>query len=291
MINKKYLTFFLIFVIAFTLISCKTTRRISSEKVRPMGAGKLYTNVTSNYLPYNTLSIKFDVNIKFDDIDRTLGGTLRIRKDSLIWISITPALGIEVARIQFTPDSIMFMNKLKNEYFVKSYDYFDNKFQTDLSFKDLQAIFTNEIFLYSETDEENNERLNTDNKEERFYRKTFISTTDSNLYVLKTQRKHKIRKYIKKNKTADFIVETLSITPDIFKISNISVIDYSEKRTLNIQYSDFIDVNTKVMPSVIKMQIETSQKQMNADIKYNKVTVNSDVSFPFKITDKYKRTE
>ncbi len=291
MINKKYLTFFLIFVIAFTLISCKTTRIISSEKVRQMGAGKLYTNVTSNYLPYNTLSIKFDINIKFDDIDKSIGGTLRIKKDSLIWISLTPALGIEVARIQFTPDSIMFMNKLKNEYSSKTYEYFDNKFQTDLSFNDLQAIFTNEIFLYSDTDEENNEKLNTDNKEERFYRKTFISTTDSNLYVLKTQRKHKIKKYIKKNKTVDFIVETLSILPNMFKISNISVIDYNEKRTLNIQYSDFIDVNYKVMPSVIKMQIETAQKQMNAEIKYNKITVNSDVSFPFKISDKYKRVE
>jgi len=290
-INKKYLTFFLIVVITISVISCKTTRKISSEKVRPMGAGKLYSLVSGNYLPYNTLSIKFDVNIKSDEIDRSIGGTLRIRKDSLIWVSISPALGIEAARLQFTPDSIMFVNKMKNEYFVKSYDYFDYKFQTDLSFSDLQSIFTNEIFLYSENDEENNERLNTDNKEERFYRKTFISTTDSNLYVLKTQRKHKIKKYIKKNKNKDFIVETLSITPDIFKISNISVTDYGEKRTLNIQYSEFIDVNNKVMPTLIKMQVETSQKNMSTEIKYNKITVNSDVSFPFKIPEKYKRIE
>ncbi len=291
MINKKYLTFFLIVVIIFTLISCKTTRKISSEKVRPMGTGKLYSMVASNYLPYKTLSIKFDVNIKFDDVDRSIGGTLRIRKDSLIWISLTPVLGIELARIQLTPDSIMFINKLKNEYFVKSYDYFDNKFQTDLSFKDLQAIFTDEMFLYSETDEENNERLNANNKEEKFYRKTFISTTDSNLYVLQTHRQHKINKHIKRNKTAGFIVENIGVTPDIFKISNISVNDYGEKRTLKIQYSDYIDVNTKVMPSVIKMQIQTPQKQMNAEIKYNKITVNSDISFSFNISDKYKRIE
>ena len=287
----KNATFYLLVVIVLIMFSCRTTRHISTEKVRIMGAGRLYTLVTENYLPYNSISIKFYVNIKFDDVERSISGTLRIRKDSLIWISITPALGIEMARIQFTPDSIMFMNKLKDEYFKKSYDYFDNKFQTDLSFNDLQAFFSNEIFLYSETDEEHNEKINADNKEKGFFRKTFIPSTDSNMYVLKTHRKHKIKKYIKKNKTTDLIVETLHITPDIFKISKVAINDYGEKRTLNIQYFDFIDVNSKAMPSKINIDINTAEKHLTTEIKYNKITVNSDVSFPFKIPDKYKRID
>jgi hypothetical protein len=254
-----------------------------------MGARKLYTNVTSNYLPYHTLSIKFDVSVQSEDINQSLSGTLRIRKDSIIWISITPALGIEAARIQFTPDSIMFMNRIKNEYFVNPYDYFDNKLQTDLSFNDLQSIFTNEVFLYSESDEESNEKLNADSLDRDYFRKTFISSTDSNRYVLKTHRKHKIKKRIKKNKTNELIVETLKIAPEIFKLTNVDINDYTEKRTLVIKYSEFIDVNTKVMPSFINIDVKTTDKEFKAEIKYNKITVDSDVSFPFKITDKYKR--
>lgn len=287
---NKHITFFILFVIVVTMISCKQTRHISSEKVRQMGAGKLYSLVTENYLPFNTISIKFDVNIKLDDIDKSVGGTLRIKKDSLIWISIAP-LGIDAYKIQFTPDSIMFLNILQKEYSIKSYDYFDTKFQTDLSFKDIQAILTNEVFLYSETDEENNERLNSENREKDVFRKTFISSTDSNMYVLKTQRKHKIKKYLKKNRTVDFIVETLTIAPEIFKVSKVNINDYNEKRSLNIQYSDFIDVNTKVMPSVLKIDVLAIDKQMSTEIKYNKITVNSDISFPFKITDKYIRKD
>jgi len=286
---NKFLTYFLISIITFFIVSCKTARVVNTEKVRQMGAGKLYLNVSSNYLQYNTLSIKFDINIKADDIDRSIGGTLRIKKDSVIWISIVPALGIEAARIMFTKDSILFINKLKNEYFVKSYEYFDTKFQTDLSYTDLQSILTNEIFLYSETDEESNEKLNNDNSEKEYFRKTFISTTDSNQYVLKTQRKHKIKKYIKKNKTTDFIVETLKILPDIFKISNVTIIDYGEKRTLEMKYSEFVSVENKTMPTVINIKIENLQKQFLADLKYNKITVNPDVSFPFKISEKYKK--
>jgi tellurite resistance-related uncharacterized protein len=43
--------------------------------------------------------------------------------------------------------------------------------------------------------------------------------------------------------------------------------------------------------TLIKMQVETSQKNMSTEIKYNKITVNSDLSFPFKIPEKYKRIE
>lgn len=253
-----------------------------------MGAGRIYSMVTSNYLPYNTLSIKFDVNVSFDDQSHSLSGTLRIRKDSLIWVSITPALGIEAARMQFSPDSIMFMNRLKNEYFINSYDYFEQKFQTEISFSDLQSIFTDEIFLYSESDEEKNEKLNSDNSE-RDFRKTFIASTDSNKYVLKTHRKHKIKKYLKKNKTSDLIVETLKIVSEIFKVTDVSINDFSEKRTLCINYSDFVDVNSKVFPSIIKIDMSAPEKHFNAEIKYNKITVDSEVSFPFRITDKYKR--
>ena len=277
----------LVLLVVFT--SCRQTRSLSNEKVRLMGARKLYSQITNNYLPYKTLSIKFDAKIESEDLNQSVSGTLRIRKDSLIWVSITPALGIELARLQFTPDSIMFMNRLKNEYFVSAYDYFENKLQTDISFDDLQAIFTNEIFLYSENDEESNENFNPDSLDRDFFRKTFIASTDSNRYVLKTHRKHKIRKRIKKNKTNELIVETLKIAPEIFKVTNVDVEDYTEKRTLKIKYSDFIDVNTKVLPTIINIDVQNAEKLFKTQLKYTKITVDSDVGFPFKITEKYKR--
>lgn len=254
-----------------------------------MGARKLYSMITNNYLPYKTLSIKFDAKIESEDLNQSINGTLRIRKDSLIWVSITPALGIEAARLQFTHDSIMLMNRIKNEYFINSYDYFENKLQTEVSFEDLQAIFTNEIFLYSENDEESNVKFNPDSLDRDYFRKTFIAATDSNRYVLKTHRKHKVKKRIKRNKTSELIVETLRIAPEIFKITNVDVEDYTEKRNLKIKYSDFIDVNTKVLPSTINIDVTTAEKKFHAQIKFNKITVDSDVGFPFKISEKYKR--
>ena len=43
------------------------------------------------------------------------------------------------------------------------------------------------------------------------------------------------------------------------------------------------------MPSLINIDVKTAEKHFHTEIKYNKITVDSDVSFPFKIADKYKR--
>jgi len=40
-----------------------------------------------------------------------------------------------------------------------------------------------------------------------------------------------------------------------------------------------------------RSELEKKHKKTQEEIKYNKITVNSDVSFPFKIPEKYKRIE
>lgn len=275
--------------ILLILASCRQTRSLSSEKVRAVTARKLYSSVAGNYLNYHTVSVKFSSGFSSGDNNLSFSGTMRIKKDSLIWVSIAPALGIEVARLQFTPDSIMFINYLSKEYFIKSFESFGNKFQVDISYNDLQSILMNEIFLYSESSDELNEKLNQDTLDVDYFRKTFISTADSNRYVLKTHRNFKIRKHLKKNKHNDLIVETIKVAPEIFKITDVEVIDFNEKRNLIIEYSKFTDIINKVFPTFISVEITTPEKKIKSEITYNKITVNPDVSFPFKITEKYKR--
>ncbi|HAR20844.1 MAG TPA: DUF4292 domain-containing protein, partial [Cytophagales bacterium] len=41
--------------------------------------------------------------------------TIRIRKDSVIWISVNPALGIEVVRALITKDSIFVIDKIHKD--------------------------------------------------------------------------------------------------------------------------------------------------------------------------------
>lgn len=288
----KIIRIFIGMLILAILWQCKTQQNVPrAEKVKLMGAKKLYTNVTERYLDFKTLSIKYSG--KFSDLDNShsFSGTLRIKKDSLIWISISPGLGIELARIQFTRDSIMFMNLMKDEFFVSDYGYFENKFMVDFSFDDLQSVLTNEIFLYSETEEDKRIRRRKTEDEEslEYFRKTFNTDNDSTVYVLKTHRKRKIKKYLKKRKGEDFIVETIAISPDSFKIKTVKVEDLVENRFLTIRYDECVPVDSTFLPSVIEIFVKSEHKEINARLKYNKFTVNKDISFPFNISEKYTR--
>ena len=44
-------------------------------------------------------------------------------KDSVIWASLTPALGVEVARIKLDPDSVRLISKIPMNKFVYEGDY------------------------------------------------------------------------------------------------------------------------------------------------------------------------
>ena len=54
----------------------------------------------------------------FDD----LSGQLRMRKDSLVWLSITATMGMEVLRAKVSNDSIWIVNRLEKTYLAEPLD-------------------------------------------------------------------------------------------------------------------------------------------------------------------------
>lgn len=69
---------------------------------------------------YEWLISKFDIDVEgnglsFDD----LSGQLRMRRDSLVWLSITAAMGVEVARVKVSTDSVWVINRLEKTYMAE----------------------------------------------------------------------------------------------------------------------------------------------------------------------------
>jgi hypothetical protein len=284
---------FLAVVLSAAFIACKSTYQVRSEKVKKVSDRRIIRNVIKNYLNYNTLSFRF--NGEFSDSGKTtsFNGTIRINKDSIIWVSLSVVLGIELARIQITKDSIYFMNKLKDEYFIRDIGYISNAFQVDMDYEILQSIITNQIFLYAEEDETANVRRVEevdDEPDPGVYRKTFIADTDSNLYVLKTYRKRKLKKHIKRNRP-EIILQTYHVAPEIYKITNVNINDLSEKRELDISYSKFSPIDSVMTPYNLMINIKDKEKSVSLNLEYSKINLNTDISFPFNIPEKFKLIE
>ena len=85
---------------------------------------------------------------KADIIDtggtRTCNFYMVNRTDSILYLNIH-AYGVEVMRAVFTPDSIVYVNKLTQQYFRDSYAPFNRLLPFAFDFQTVQALFNGDL--------------------------------------------------------------------------------------------------------------------------------------------------
>jgi hypothetical protein len=90
--------------------------------------------------------------VSFEDEDMSITGsaTIRMKKDSLLWVSVKK-LGFEVARALITTDSVLIIDRINNEYGRFDLDYLESSFNLPASFPIVQnVILGNPHFLRPE---------------------------------------------------------------------------------------------------------------------------------------------
>ena len=104
----------------------------------------------------------------------------RMRRDSAIWMSITPALGVEAARIVLTRDSVRFLSKVPGNRFgyLGTYAAFDSLLGTELSYEMAQRIITGEAINL----------LDEDSK--------YVSKVDGREHLLISKYKRRVRRLV-----------------------------------------------------------------------------------------------
>lgn len=112
---------------------------------------EVYAGVIKNHIDFTTFSAKIKVDYRGGDgKNYDFNAFLRMRKDSVIWVSINAALGIEAFRIMITPDSVKVMNKLDKVAQLRSMDYLQEITQLPFDFHALQElIIGNPIYFDS----------------------------------------------------------------------------------------------------------------------------------------------
>ena len=110
----------------------------------------IVTGLYKQETDFTTFSAKIKVEYDSKDGGDMATAYIRMKKDSLIWLSLTGALGIEGFRILITKDSIKLMNKLDKTIQYSSINYLQEIAEVPLDFYSLQdVIIGNPIFLDS----------------------------------------------------------------------------------------------------------------------------------------------
>ena len=72
-----------------------------------------------------------------------LAGQIRMRKDSLIWLTVTATMGVEVLRAKVNNDSVWFINRMEKTYLAEPLDTVSAQLGIPLSLPWVQTMLLN----------------------------------------------------------------------------------------------------------------------------------------------------
>lgn len=146
--QKMFKRLFYFLCLLLLLASCKTSRQVTAESTANAASSQKYLeSVLLNAPSFNTFSSKVRLNVDLDGKNMVVSGSLKMKKNDAIQISIAPILGIEVARIEITPEYILAIDRMNKRYVQAPVSLLKSMGNTDLDFYALQALFYNELFL------------------------------------------------------------------------------------------------------------------------------------------------
>ena len=123
----------------FVLGSCTIKKLTFSDfSSPPQNPEELIKRVNSKKNEAKWINIKGKLNVMQKDREFELSINIKNKKDSVVWMSARGPFGIEIMRIQITPDSICLINRTNKTYAIKS--ALQIKEITNLTFYDLQDI-------------------------------------------------------------------------------------------------------------------------------------------------------
>ncbi len=257
-------------LILLAAASCSTQRRVIKAPIKEEGADFLFKKLKENELKFNWLTIKFSAEYENKGQKNSFGGQMRIRKDSLIWISLSPMMGIEVMRLMISQDSVKFLNRLNNTYFLGDYEYLNKYLNTNIDYDILQSfLIGNDLSFY-----ENG---------------SFKADIDKGEYRLFTAQRSKLKKFVKDQEEAlKIFIQNIWLDPSTFKIVQADVKEMRKEHIrLEADYNDFKPVDGQLFPHHTDYTIY-AENQIRVDAAFSRITIDEPQQFPFKIPPSYR---
>jgi hypothetical protein len=210
---------------------------------------------------FDYLQAKFKV--KYDDgiQNFSANANIRIRNDSLIWISVS-ATGVEVIRAIIQKDSIFVIDRINKEYKEFTFDSLRNAFEIDLDYNMLQAVLVGNL-IRSRT---NNDKV----------------VKNDDFFILKQNNNNlAIENYVN-SKT--------------MKIEKVNIIEGLSLSSLEIKYEDFQFSNKMLFPFknsvLLTYNKNNSETSSYIDMSFSRVAIqDKKMKFPFNIPNRYTPDE
>lgn len=242
-------------MVSLLITGCSTTRKAAKTEHKKALSSKEYTapvildELENNHISYQTFSARLKVDFTSgQNSQRGITTFLRMKKDSVIWLSVRPIFGIELARVLITPDSIKLINYLKGTVTIRSADSIQEVLDIPFDFNALQSLIIGNPILLT-------------GKPENI-------TQDSASVSFTCRQKNLISKYVAQ-------------TNPFFILENQLTDKKIPSRHAEQWFYDYTQLDNRQFAMGRKINSENSQTTTKINLQYNNVAFDQPLTFPF----------
>jgi len=266
-LSTKHFLYFILFVLFISILpSCKSKKSLENGKYKKVenasntSASDTFFNYTiasirSKQLQFRSLSMRCKVFYDDGKMQQDFTANIRIKKDSIIWLSLTGIFGIEGARLVVTRDSVLLLNKLTREYLARPVSYLSQIIPLSSGYDALQNLLIGQL-------------VNVEPAEHRIYE------ADS-LLILNFQNTN--------------LRQTATLHRQKYTTLDLLLADQLIKQDLKITFGDYRDLSGSSFSFLRFIEVNRGLQKMKINMEVQRYTIDEPLTFPLEVNDSYKR--
>lgn len=248
----QHRTFLALLALALLFSSCRSSKELSESKGR-FPVDSLLAELDKSRPQYDWFSGKARVNYEDKSVSKSFTATIRMRRDSIIWISITTMLGVEAARLLIRKDSVFMIDRLNKQYKEAPLSYLEEYVSFPFSISLLQNILTgDEMITFSDRAKVKQEK------------NSYTISSEDSLY------RH-----------------NLQIDSDNLTILTEYLADIQSSRSLSLVFEDYAAEGEQLFSYTRKISVKADEP-IELSLKFSKVKWNEPTTFPFQKGGRYE---
>jgi hypothetical protein len=259
-----------IMALPLMLASCGSKKKVVEEQKTAIvntDQAEFLDKVTNNAqtTKFITSKVKFSVEVGNQDI--ALTGNLKMKRDDVIRLQLMAFGFVEAARIEFTKEYVLIMDRINKQYLKAPYRQIDFLRNSGLNFYTLQALFWNELF------QPNHITLTAEDL------KKYTTNTESEDAIISFEDGKLDYSWLASQRTG------------IIKMANILYKDrFNGNTQLNWDYTNFekMEDTNKQFPNDMNVVLTTPKKEVKLGIKLNYIGHDTDWETRTEVSNKYR---
>lgn len=277
-------------------VACKSGRPItlSNREVPARSAEKIIERLLArDTLQARYYTAKAGVEIEVADEHKSFKAQVKSVRDSAAWISVVPALGIEVARVLLTADSLKMLDKLHDQYFVGDTAAAKKRFGMQPSLSLFQqallgkAIGLDPLEKYR-IDREDGQYVLTSKEKRRFVRAAEDMSPSDTLARDRDMGERRLERTLRKAEERDAIVYRYWVEPDSFRVSRVQIVDLVRDQTADVRYEERGGAEQGFLPTKIRITLSEPTRMASGTLEISRIDLEGPLQLNFKIPEKYE---